>query len=533
MARRAPERLSPSAAGAPVQSRAAMFVDAAELAPGTRLEADLCIVGAGAAGITLARALAGSGREIVLLESGGFEYEEAVQQRYLGRAEGTILGEKTGYLTASRLRYFGGTTNHWHGYCRPLDPEDFEVRTWVPESGWPLRRADLDPFYRRACPLVEVTPFDYDPAIITRPGGRGHSARPRLAAGDDAFETTFFHISAPTRFGARYRRDLETQTGLRVVLHASALRLAADRDGRRVESVAVAAPGRRLEVAAAHVVLAAGGIENPRLLLASRDLVPEGLGNRHDLVGRYFMDHPAVALGQVALPFWRVLMELYGVHEPAGIGHALRGALRSTSGWQRDAGALNALFVFEDLPTREDWPELAEEVGQLATDVLRLAVGFPDPAAGTQYFGAVDLIGEQVPDPSNRVTLAETTDDLGMPRAHLVWRFGSRDEASLRRTAERLVRALGVRFEGRVRSVIDGEALWERTRWSNHHLGTTRMAATPERGVVDADCRVHGIENLWIAGSSVFPTSGCSNPTLTILALALRLADRLRESLAR
>ncbi|MGH9464483.1 MAG: NAD(P)-binding protein, partial [Thermoanaerobaculia bacterium] len=124
-----------------------MFVDAAEIPSGTRLEADLCIIGAGAAGIALARELAASGREILLLESGGFEYEEAVHQRYAGRAEGTLVGETSGYLTTSRLAYFGGTTNHWHGYCRPLDPEDFGARDWVPASGWPLERSELEPYY--------------------------------------------------------------------------------------------------------------------------------------------------------------------------------------------------------------------------------------------------------------------------------------------------------------------------------------------------------------------------------------------------
>ncbi len=510
-----------------------MFVDAAELAPGTRLEADVCIVGAGAAGIALARELAGRGREIVLLEGGGFEYEEAVQQRYVGRVEGTILGEKSGYLTTSRLAYFGGTTNHWHGYCRPLDPEDFAERDWVPASGWPLARTELEPFYHRACPLVEVVPFDYDPAIIGRPGGRGHTARPRLVAGDEALETTFFHISRPTRFGSRYRRELEVADGVRVLLHVSAVSLTAVAEGRRVAAVEVAGPRGRFSVVARATVLAAGGIENPRLLLASRDVVPQGLGNQRDLVGRYFMDHPAVAIGQVALPYWRVLMEMYAEHSPSGLAHALRGALHLTGAWQRQQRSLNALLLFEDLPERDSWPELAAEVGRLATDVLQLGAEYGDPVEGSQYFGAVDLIGEQLPDPSNRVTLDSAADDLGRPRARLEWRFGERDEASLRAAAAALVRALGSRLEGRVRTRIDGELLWEHTRWSNHHLGTTRMATTPDRGVVDPDCRVHGVENLYIAGSSVFPTSGCSNPTLTILALALRLADHLREELAR
>jgi choline dehydrogenase-like flavoprotein len=498
-----------------------MFVDAAELAPGTRLEADLCIVGAGAAGITLARELAAAGRAILLLESGGFEYEEAVQQRYVGQAEGTILGEKSGYLTTSRLAYFGGTTNHWHGYCRPLDPEDFEPRDWVTPAGWPIERSTLDPYYTRACELVQVTPFHYDPATIGRPQ--------RLLAEDEAFETTFFHLSPPTRFGQRYRAELEASASVRVLLHATAVRLAADPEGRRLEAIEAMGPGGRFTVASPRYVLATGAIENARLLLASRDVAPAGLGNDRDLVGRHFMDHPAVALGDVVLPYWRLLMDNYSVHFPVRVPHRIQGGLRLAPEWQRQQGTLNALVLLKDLPTAEQWPELGQEVAAFATDVLQLAEEHADPQAGTQYFGALDLIGEQAPDPSNRVTLTDQQDDLGLPRVKLEWRFGERDETSLRSAADRLIRSLGAELRGRVRRLIDGDALWQRTRWSNHHIGTTRMAATAERGVVDPDCRVHGIENLYVAGSSVFPTSGCSNPTLTILALALRLADHLEE----
>jgi choline dehydrogenase-like flavoprotein len=509
-----------------------MFLDAAELEPGTRLEVDVCIVGAGAAGIALARELLATGREIVVLESGGFAYEEAVQQRYVGRAVGTILGEGNGYLTASRLAYFGGTTNHWHGYCRPLDPEDFAVRDWVPDSGWPLDRSQLDPYYARACSLAEVLPFDYDPETIASADARS-SGRPRLLADDDAFETSFFHLSRPVRFGSRYREELATARNLRVVLHAAVTSLTADAAGRHVEAVEVAGPGRRLSVAARAVVLAAGGIENPRLLLASRDVVPQGLGNEHDLVGRCFMDHPAVAVGHVVLPYRRILMDLYSPQLRPRVPHEIRGALRLSPSWQRARGALNAVVLFDDLATPPQWPALAPEVAALATDVLQLDGGYPDPAVGTQYFGALDLVGEQAPDPGNRVTLSEERDDLAVPRVRLEWRFGEHDEASLRAAAAELVRGLGARLHGRVRSLIAHEGLWERTRWSNHHMGTTRMASTPERGVVDADCRLHGVDNLWVAGSSVFPTSGCSNPTLTLLALAVRLADHLAERLAR
>ncbi len=509
-----------------------MLLDAADLEPGARLDADLCIVGAGAAGIAIARELAATPHQVVVLEAGGLDYEAEVQERYQGAATGTLLGEKSGYLTASRLHYFGGSTGHWQGYCRPLDPEDFEARDWVVESGWPLSRAELDPYYARAVALVEVTGFGYDPASINAP--RGHRRyRTRLLDGDEDFETTFFHISTPTRFGRRYRDELAGAANVRVLLHGTAVRLAADAEARRLLAVEVAGPRGRFSVAARHTVLASGGIENARLLLASRDVVPDGLGNQRDRVGRYFMDHPAVAVGQVAIPYRRDIMDLYGEHLPPLADHRIRAVLRPSPAWQRERRALNSLFVLEDLPFQQQWPDLGPEVAQLATDVLQLAEGYGDPAAGSQYFGAVDLIGEQVPDPANRVMLGDQLDDLGMQRVRLKWSIGEQDEASLRAVVACLVAGLGTSLQGRLRQRIDGEEIWQRTRWSNHHMGTTRMATSPEKGVVDPDCRVHLMENLWIAGSSVFPTSGCSNPTLTLLALALRLADRLEERLAR
>ncbi len=502
-----------------------MLLDAQGLEPDAELEADLCIVGAGAAGITIARELVGGPLAVVVLESGGLQYEEKVQDLYAGRAEGPLLGAESGYLTASRLRYFGGTTNHWQGWCRPLDPEDFQVRDWVAPDGWPLTYEELQPFYKRAAEVVEVRRFDED---------RSRTALTAPLLGDDpVFETTFFHLSPPTRFGQRYREELATARNVRVLTHAGAVCIAADAGGSQVVRIHAARPGgRRLRVRARVYVLASGAIENARLLLASNDIQPRGLGNDRDLVGRYFMDHPSVRVGQVVLPYWRRLMLPYDQIGRGGGRQRARAALRLRPDLQRRHRLLDSMVVFDTLSAEEPL-ELAPQVADFAIDLLQLASRSPDPKVGTTYFGSMRMESEATPDPRNRVTLTEERDPLGMPRVRLEWRLSPQEEASQRATAQWLARRLGERLQGRAQLLIHGEALRQRTHGSSHHMGTTRMAATAERGVVDADCRVHGLENLYVAGSSVFPTSGCSNPTLTIVALALRLADHLRERLAR
>lgn len=500
-----------------------MLVDAGGIEKGAVLEADVAVVGGGAAGIALARELGAGGRSVLLVESGGLEYEEEAQLLYAGEARGTVLGERSFYLTASRLRYFGGSTNHWNGWCRPLDAEDFAEHPWREESGWPIALEDLAPYYDRAAPVLGISPFDYDPAEA--------GVYPHLLRRDPAFETVFFHLSAPLRFGQAYRAELEAAEAVRVLLHANVVALRADEEAARVLRLECARlDGTRFDVRARAYVLAAGGLENARLLLVSDDVQSAGLGNGRDLVGRHFMDHPSVALGEIALPYWRKMMSTYQEGLVRQRGHAVRGVLKIASDLQESERLLNSLLVLEPLRPAE-LPELAAEVAWLATDHAQLVKESPDPEAGSFYFGSLQMSSEQLPHAESRVTLGEERDALGVRRLVLDWRLADEDRDSILRTALWLVRRLGARSLGRVRLTVDEETLWRSTRWSNHHMGTTRMAAGPDRGVVDADCRVHGVANLWVAGSSVFPTCGSSNPTFTIVALALRLAERLAAAL--
>jgi choline dehydrogenase-like flavoprotein len=501
-----------------------MLIDLRQLAGDESFEADACVVGAGAAGITIARELGAAGHSVLLAESGGLDFDLTMQGLYSGVESGSILSSKTQYLSSSRLRYFGGTMGHWNGYCRPLDSEDFELRPWVADVAWPISLHDLDPYYERASPLLEISPFDYE----QESAGKGA----KLLAEDDAFETNFFHLSPPSRFGELYRPELAASETIKVLLYANLRRLALDPAGRRVESCEIVRlDGRTFPVRARHVVLATGGIENARLLLANRDVQPEGLGNDFDQVGRYFMDHPTVKMGCVALPYWRRLMaQLYAKSYVAARRNSIRGVLRVRSDFSAREQLLNGIVRFEPLTAAEK-RELSDDIARFAT-AQHLLAGQQPPAAASTYHGWVIIHGEQSPNPASRVTLTEETDALGMPRTHLDWQLSPRDAESLARTAELLAHRLGARNLGRLRNEFTAEDAWSEGEWSWHHIGTTRMHEDPKRGVVDADCRLHSLDNLFVAGSSVFPTSGISNPTYTIVALALRLSDHLKSRLA-
>lgn len=498
-----------------------MLIDAHDLDDGTLLEADVCVMGGGAAGISLAWALRDSGRSVLLLESGHFIYDQRVQALYLGEESGDLLEPEALYLGSTRLRYFGGTTNHWNGWCRPLDAIDYEDREWLPAGarGWPLESAELDPYYRGAAQLAEISPFD-ERAEVPALGRRQLFEEPA------DFESVRFHISRPTRFGQRYRSDLESARSTRVVLNANAVEIVADADARHATEVRIAClDGRRHRARARAFVLATGAIENARLLLASRGSAAAGLGNDHDLVGRYFMEHPRVRVGSLAAPglrtFGRPFIHAFGMD---GGGHEARLALHLAESTQRRERLLKATVVLGNLSPGER-PPLAKAVARLADRDGRGEQAAP-------LLTSLLMTAEQTPNPESRVRLSDESDALGMPRSRLEWRLRPQDGESAVRAVELLSREIERRSLGRTRVRVSENDPWPGASGSPHQMGTTRMSRDPRRGVVDVDSRVHGVDNLYVAGSSVFPTSGATNPTFTILALTLRLADHLRKVLA-
>lgn len=497
-----------------------MILDGRQIAPGQELEGDLAIIGAGAAGITLARRMAELGHRVLVFESGGLEYEEPTQQLYRGSAEGEALGPGNEYLAASRLRYLGGSSNHWAGFCHPLDAMDFDALPWVADSGWPIGPDDLRPYYRAAAKVLKIPPIEPDPDDHTA-GGLG------LAAGTP-LRTPVFHMSK-VRHRVDYGGELETSERIRVVTRANVTELALARDGGSVDHLELAVlDGPRFKGRARATVLAVGGIENARLLLASRSVQQDGIGNREDLVGRYFMDHPHRSLGPMILARPPANTALWAYW--SGPSKRELAMLAVTPAMRRLRQLTNALVRVVAQPRHgSPEPDGAVERALVAED-RRLHPEVPGDsvvAAGSLYIQA-----EQVPNRASRVLLDDEVDALGVPRARLEWRLQSQDLQTLAAFSEIVARELGRSGVGRA-TIFDPTATgWKGTIAGNHHMGTTRMAATPQKGVVDPDGRVFGVENLFVAGSSVFPTSGAANPTFTITALTLRLADRLHRELA-
>jgi choline dehydrogenase-like flavoprotein len=514
-----------------------MFIDSTTLADNTTIKADVCIIGAGAAGITLARDLAGGKRRIAVFESGGFEFKQDTQRLY----EGTVVGQSFIPLDADRLRYLGGSTNHWSGSCRPFDAGDLE--------GWPFDGTVLESYYRRAQEILQLGPYSYEPREWVT------EEAPLIDLGAAGlFHTGMFQNSPPTRFGAVYRQDLQTADNVSVYLQANLVNIETNDNASEVSGIVLAClDGRRFRAHARHYVLATGGIENARLLLNSDHVQKGGLGNGFDLVGRYFMDHAYVDdVATILFTDPHPKLEFYTLHTVRG--QRVQGyltptpELRRKEGWPPFSLGINLgnppsaefakqslLTVYRSLMSGQIPDHFGMHVANILAGVEMHAIQMYYSLMHSEpdYYTTSFVIGP-APDPESRVTLIDTVDAIGLRRVKLDWRLPANFDQIMQRSHEILAQELGRSGTGRLRinAAVSGPEARKNAFNSHHHMGTTRMHADARQGVVDANCRVHGIANLFIAGSSVFPTYSFDDPTMTIVALALRLSDYLKSSLA-
>jgi choline dehydrogenase-like flavoprotein len=501
-----------------------MFVDARTVPDGFITEADVCVVGAGAAGITIARELRRQPLRVVVLESGWFMPEPVTQSLYAGEVQ-----HRTYFpLDSARSRYFGGTTNEWAGECRPLDALDFERRDWIPDSGWPFGLSHVLPFYERAQTVCHLGPFAYSAADWSSEG-----VRP-VAFLADRVRSHVLHYSPPTRFGAVYREEIQKASNITAYLGANVIDLESPSPPAYVSGVRVAClTGSSFRVNARAFILAAGGLENARLLLISNKAQPAGLGNAYDQVGRYFMEH--LYLDRAAIIGTRETRfnEFYTSGHWSK-GKRVRGLLGLSPEVQRKEMLTNYCAVVDN-ESLSRWTPLWRSVLHVVRPRRLSAGGIArrrTEPLGQRYI--VKNVMEQAPNRESRVVLNAGHDRLGCPQIALQWSLTAIDKHTMHRAHEILDEELRRAGVGELHSAIGREAdPWPSgLRGARHHMGTTRMHADPRRGVVDANCRVHGIANLYVAGSSVFPTSGSANPTLTIVALALRLAEHVNRSLS-
>ena len=551
-----------------------MILSARDLADGEILQADICIVGAGAAGISMALELIESKLDVLLLESGGFDFDAQTQALY----EGSVADERMHSLPVRfRQRQFGGSTTIWGGRCMPLDPIDFERRNYVPYSGWPISLNDLAPFYPKANRICEAGEFVYTASTaFSRP-------IPPMIEGfksenftDEALE----RFSCPTNFGVRYAHKLKAARNIRVVLHANVTSICLDESADRVDAVRVQTlSGRKFLAKAQNFALATGGLEVPRLLLASRDRQPNGIGNKHGVVGRYYMCHLAGTIG--ALRFKGPTSSIHHGYDISDEGVYCRRRLALLPAVQRSLqlgnfivrlhhprildpahkSSILSLLLVARIFVPYEYAKRLYDVEKISLSqwfqhfgniVARPFDAFSfawhmlrDRKLADRKFPSIiirsranlyslDFHAEQHPNPESRVTLAGGSDIFDVPRLKIDWRYTKADVETVRSALALLASDLRRSGVGHLAYNPDFVEI-EMTRYGaydGHHIGTARMGVDPRYSVVDSNCRVHDVQNLFIASSAVFPTSGQANPTLTIVALALRLAAHLRLSTA-
>ena len=553
-----------------------MIRQAMTVPAGAVLQCNVCIVGGGPAGIAIGHELMGSSKKVILLESGGWK-EHAEARDFLRGFVWPVGSHEP--LEENRRRQFGGCSVAWGGRCIPLDPIDFERRPWVPFSGWPLAAKDLSVYFARATELCEAGRPIYD-------AGEAFPDRQRemIAGldGPDVISSALERWGPPTNFAKRYGPHLDKAVNITVFLNATVVHFQLDQEGRKVCKVSVAVNDfHRFSICAQHFVLACGGLENARLLLASNDVIPAGIGNELDKVGRFYMSHIT------GIHSWAKLRDatqgfIYDFERDEGvyvrrrfwitgeaqqrerIGNAMacflspyfdqsihNNAISSVIYLAKFARSLNRIPVFSRMDhVFQNWnalikhlkiimtgvpsfaPQVAEVIRQRYLSKRRLPILLPRKEDLNNRF-ELYYQAEHAPNPESRLVLHSEQDALRVRRLEVRVSFTDLDVQTVLQTHRLIKDQLRNTRTGEL--VYEEEALVEAVRGelrkfhsAAHHIGTTRITCNPVEGVVDENCRVHGTENLFVAGCSVFPSSGHANPTLTLIALALRLAGHLK-----
>jgi len=524
----------------------------------------ICVVGTGPVGLALALELERAGHNVLLLESG--DRGPTVGAQALSDAE---IDNPASHvpMDIAVQRSLGGTSNLWGGRCVPFAPIDFEQRAAVPYSGWPISMADIDPFLPAACAHIGCGTAEFEQTL------------PAFTPSDADF--TFDKLerwSRRPRFTDMYDRHLRRSTAIDLRLCATVTGLDFAADGR-VAGIEVRSGDSRASVAPERLVLAMGALETTRLLLASRRDAPNRFGGEDGPLGRFYMGHLYGIAAEVELCDPAVETQIEYFRDPAG--YYMRRRFTPSEDLQRRMGLSNG-SLWPDYPQIRDpahhngilslaymalsipplgrrivaesirqhyvgedirrWPHILN----ILRDAPRTAAflpgflyrryladhrmpGFFQRNAARRY--AIRFHAEHLPDPESRITLSNRQDTYGLPRAAVDFRY-------TRANADLLIR-LHDCFDAWLTRTGTGTLRWlvpteERADFilaqcydGHHQIGTARMGQNEHTGVVDSDCRVFGSANLFLAGSAVFPTSGEANPTLTAVALAMRLAKGL------
>jgi choline dehydrogenase-like flavoprotein len=512
-----------------------MHIDARQIDNQSLIEGDICIIGAGAAGISIALQWKNTPYKVILLEGGGMEYDDRVQELYRGKT----IGHPYYPNRSSRLHYFGGSTMHWGGMCSVFDDIDFEKRDWVENSGWPITRKDIADYYAQAHDILDLGPFEWD----VKYWQQQNSNFVPLPLDDNAIWSKMWHFSPPTRFGKKYREEVVSAPNIHLYTYANVVDITANENVSAIQQVTVKNyAGKQHTVKAKFFVLACCSIQNSRILMACNKQAPKGLGNDNDIVGRYFMEHVEIKTGELWLNH-KDPLKLYEYVQATKV----RAELAISAQKQKELQILNATVSLMPLElskktipsvrlfTNEDPRKSLDTLIKYSTLDKR---NFLQRMFSKSIFQSYGLFtrAEQWPNPESRVVLNDEKDELGMPRADLKWTLSPIDKKTVYNINKLLGQQVGLAGIGRVK-LYDWLAddtikeLPDDTSGGWHHLGTTRMSDSPKTGVVDANCKIHSLANLYVAGASCYPTGGAVNPTLTCVAISLRLSDHLKQKI--
>jgi choline dehydrogenase-like flavoprotein len=509
-----------------------MHIDARNIDNNSIIEGDICIVGAGAAGVSIALEWQNTPYKVILLEGGGFEYDEKIQELY----DGETTGQRYFPLKSTRYHAFGGTTRLWGGYCSPLDEIDFKKREWVEYSGWPITKRDLMPYYGKAIEYLDLHSPDFS---VTKWISEIEESQELLEYNNMVW-SKMWQFSPPTRFGIKYKDLIINATNIFLYTYANATNILLNEAKNKVAEIQVKNYNNKTHtIKAKHYILASNALQNTRLLLASNSQINVGIGNDHDNVGRYFMDHLEIKSAEL----WLVKplpMELY-VHKKEGT--IARAEFSLTEKAQRQNKILNGTASLTALtraryekPYIDLWSNKDPRKNQYTTwEKIKKRLSMIKESTIDNIDRAYELFTriEQAPNPNSRITLLDEKDSLGVPKISLHWSLTELDRISIRKMYEVIANEMSIADVARVRFLEflqnENDLLWPKhTGGGWHHMGTTKMHNDPKQGVVDSNCKIHGIDNLYIAGSGCFPTSGSVNPTFTLVALSLRLSDYLK-----
>lgn len=471
---------------------------------------DVCICGTGPAGITLARKLAAMGKKVAIFEGGGKEYSDISQELYQGKSVGQQYWDSVAHC---RVRYLGGTSNHWSGRCSFFDPVDFEQKDYLSLPGWPIARDEVFKWFDEAAGILDVSKEIFASNV------------PEVKWTGNRFRYSEYAFSAPTRFGTKYFDELKDSKKIDLYLNANLVDIRLDdARGSVVAFELKNYKNKKFIFKANRYILALGTLENARMLLNCDSQLPGGIGNQGDMVGRCFMEHLDIEVGRFVIEdetFWKSqriqLNPSAALLRSSKVGNAVLSFNANSKA--KSYGRLKALKQFaKDIVCKSE----------LLTDASREMFEFSCPGDGT-----ITTLMEQVPNPNSRVTLDTERDRFGLRRLVLNWQLSDTDYKTMRTLAIEAAKEMASTKVARVQLkdfVLDKTKKVGEVGPHCHQMGTTRMSESPKSGVVDKNLKVHGVSNLYVGGSSVFPTGGGCNPTFTVVMLALRLAEHIAHT---